>query len=677
MMNQRQCVFLKGEPEWGRNSARVLLAGFDNANVIVLSEHAEPDSAYKTITQKQAQKQLGKEFDAVVFDATDGFNADSFGAIVGTVKAGGALVVLLPNTMPESLWLTRFNQVADEFAAQYESIHSVQQGDELPILTAPAQKQQLNEVIPTADQTAAINAILKVVHGHRRRPLVLSADRGRGKSAALGMAAAELIKQGKQSIIVTAPSLSCAETIFSHACYALPDATDAKGKLSSGNGLIQFIAPDLLIESDITADIVLVDEAAAIPVQMLEQLLAKFSRLVFSSTIHGYEGTGKGFIVRFKQTLDELTPSWKEFHIEQPVRWREDDALEKFSFDALLLNATPPTVESMTGFEPSECQFEQVGPRRLVSDETMLRALFGLLVQAHYRTRPSDLMMLLDRDDISVYIMHFNGQIIACSVCVEEGELAPELADAIYCGERRLNGHLLPQSLLAHTGMVDAGKYRYRRIIRIAVHPLLQGQTIGQQFVRHLLISATQDKKDFMGASFASSTEVIGFWHQCTFMPVRLGLQHDDVSGSHAMLMLKPLTQQAEMLASQAVSRFTEQWSSLLQHEFQYLKPELVTRISQLLARDTGLLSDSDWHEIKAFAYRQRGYDVCHYTLRQAISAWVSQPVFLKLSSQHQALCILLVLQQHAVSEVAKRLSYRGKAEVISELREAISCLCQ
>ena len=44
----------------------------------------------------------------------------------------------------------------------------------------------------TADQQRAVDAVVRVVTGHRRRPVVLTSDRGRGKSAAFGIAAAQL-----------------------------------------------------------------------------------------------------------------------------------------------------------------------------------------------------------------------------------------------------------------------------------------------------------------------------------------------------------------------------------------------------------------------------------------------------------------------------------------------------
>lgn len=672
MMNQRQCVFLKGDVDWCRRSARTLLVGFDKHSITYLSDYVEPDSVYQTITQKQAQQQLGKEFDAVVFDATDGFNADSFGAIVGTIKAGGALLVLLSNDISDSLWLKRFSQVADEFSAQHESIHTIQQGDKLPALTAPEPKQQSHDVIPTADQTAAINAILTVVHGHRRRPLVLSSDRGRGKSAALGMAAAELIKQGKQSIIVTAPSLATVETVFEHVGRLLPDALVTRSEVELDTARIRFIAPDALLESDIKADLVLVDEAAAIPAPMLAQLLHKFSRIVFATTLHGYEGTGLGFAIRFKQTLDDSTPNWRSVKMTQPIRWAEDDALEALSFKALLLDAEPVEDELVQACQPDDCHFELVDRATLVNDETSLSELFGLMVLAHYRTRPSDLQMMLDNPDISIYVMRYQGHLVASAWAVTEGELDQELANDIHAGKRRLKGHLLPQSLLAHAGITTAGILRYQRIIRIAVHPAVQSRGIGTQ----LLATITQQADcDMVGASFAISQDVFCFWNTSGFKPVRLGLHHDTVSGSHSVMMLKPITEQGRAVFNAAQQRFQQQWLYLLGQDFKQLAPELVMTVCQSIAVNQAELSQWERAEINAFAHQQRGFEFCKFALWQWLPSVLHRDLFTRLNSNQQQLCIMTILQQRDWSEINKRLPYSGKAEAISALRESVALL--
>jgi tRNA(Met) cytidine acetyltransferase len=672
MMTQRQCIFLKGDVDWCHNSAHTLLASFDKQSVIYLSEHTKPDSVYQTFTQKQAQKQLGKEFDAVIFDATDDFNADSFGAIVGTIKAGGALLILLPNTLPESLWLKRFSHIAEVFCSQHESICNIQQGDDLPTLLSPASKPEADQIIPTADQTTAINAILKVVHGHRRRPLVLSSDRGRGKSAALGMAAAELIKQGKQSIIVTAPSLATVQTVFEHAGRLLPEATATRAEIELDTARIRFIAPDALLESDIKADLVLVDEAAAIPAPMLAQLLHKFSRIAFATTLHGYEGTGLGFAIRFKQTLDDSTPNWRSVKMTQPIRWADNDALEAFSFKALLLDAEPVEEELIQNCQSDDCQFELVDRNTLINDETSLSELFGLMVLAHYRTRPSDLQMMLDNADISVYVMRYQGHIVASAWAVSEGVLDQALADDIHAGKRRLKGHLLPQSLLAHAGITTAGTLRYQRIIRIAVHPAVQSRGIGTQ----LLTSITKQAEcDMVGASFAISQDVFCFWNTSGFKPVRLGLHHDTVSGSHSVMMLKPITEQGRAVFNAAQQRFQQQWLYLLGQDFKQLAPELVMTVCQSIDLNQAELSQWEWAEIDAFAHQQRGFEFCKFALWLWLPTVLHRDLFTRLNSNQQQLCIMTILQQRDWSEINKRLPYSGRAEAISALRESVALL--
>ncbi len=674
MMTQRQCVFLKGDVDWCRSSAHTLSASFDNDKIIYLSEYAESDSLYQTITQKQAQKQLGKEFDAVVFDAQDEFNADSFGAIVGTIKSGGALLILLPESMPNTLWLKRFNDLADDFATHHDHVHNIKQDDELPDLTAPEQKRQSDEIIATADQVAATEAILNVVHGHRRRPLVLSSDRGRGKSAVLGMAAAELIKQGKQTIIVTAPSLATVEALFEHAARLLPEAKALKGHVLFNNAEIKFMAPDALVESDLKADLLLVDEAAAIPAPMLEQLLHKFSRIVFSTTLHGYEGTGLGFAIRFKQILEQYTPSWRSLKMTTPIRWADNDELETFSFKALLLDASPVDDVIIEHCQEAECVFEKIDRGQLINDETSLAELFGLMVLAHYRTRPSDLQLMLDREDVSVYVMRYQGHIVASTWTVNEGGLDDDLVKAIHGGTRRLKGQLLPQSLLAHAGICSAGSLNYQRIIRIAVHPAIQQRGIGHALLNNIVSQIKQSDIDIVGTSFAVSEDLLNFWSKSHFTPVRIGLQQDDVSGSHSVMMLQAVSEAGQDVVSQAQQRIQHHWCYLVPYEFKYLEPALIIKLSALISATAPPLSTWDTQEILAFCQQQRPYESC----RVALSIWfahqIKQAHFEKLSIMQQQLSIM-TLQQREWPDISKRLGLNGKTQIINALRDVVALL--
>ena len=669
-MEQRQCIILQGSRDWCRIASATLLTEYDVSQTLWLADNA-PEKAVRS-AQKKAQSQLGKEFDAVVFDALDEFNPDSFGVIIGTVKQGGAMIVWLSPNSQQSLSMQRFMRIVAEFEQQHEHFTVVQQGQTVSKLSPPKSSKNTNEIILTDDQHHAVTAILKVVHGHRRRPLVLSADRGRGKSASLGVAAAQLLIEGKQTILVTAPSLATVDTVFEHASRLLGDAEYSAGLISVRGAEIRFVAPDVLIESELKADLVLVDEAAAIPASMLEKLLQKYSRIVFSTTLHGYEGTGRGFAVRFQKTLVQKTPNWHSYRMATPIRWLENDNLEAFSFESLLLNAVPVDDERIENAQLEQCHFECVDRQALIHNEQDLRELFGLMVLAHYRTRPSDLQMMLDRDDVSVYIMRYQGHIVASAWLVKEGGLDDELAAEIYAGNRRLKGHLLPQSLLSHAGVARAGKLKYQRVIRIATHPLLQKKGIAKTLLSHII---EQEDCDLLGASFSASSDVINFWSQSGLSVARLGIHKDDVSGRHAVMMLKAMSSSGLKALIAAKQRFQHQWFYLLNSQFSKIESSLVIQLSQLLDSGQEHFFPDNEQEIRAFAYEQRGYDFSQVALWHYLKVVICQEIFLKLTQQQQYLCVEIVLQQHSWTEVSKRLGYTGKAQVINALRESIELL--
>jgi tRNA(Met) cytidine acetyltransferase len=672
-MKQRQCLILKGDTDWYHSSLQSLLAEIENDSVLCISKNRLDNVL--TIPQKKAQSQLGKEFDLVVFDASDQLDPDSLGAIIGTITSGGTFILWLPQYSRPSLWMQRFSQCVTEFSQQFDSFKHVHQGQPLPELSPPTPRKSQDGLYLTNDQQQAVTAILRVVHGHRRRPLVLSSDRGRGKSAALGIAAAQLLVEGKQTILVTAPSLTVTETVFEHASRLSPQAALSRALISVGDAEIRFIAPDILIESDQKADLLMIDEAAAIPASMLEKLLQKYSRIVFATTLHGYEGTGQGFTVRFQQLLDQYTPNWHGYHMETPIRWVENDQLEAFSFQALLLDTVPAADELIRDAQVDSVNFELIDKQQLVNDEQSLRELFGLMVLAHYRTRPSDLQMMLDRDDIKVYAMRYHGHIVASAWLVKEGNLDDDLANAIYAGERRLKGHLLPQSLLAHVGITTAGSINYQRIIRIAVHPAVQHRGLGTALLQQIVREAEKSDTDLIGTSFSANKGLLDFWTQSAFSPVRLGIHQDNVSGSHAVILLKQASSAGQKVLNDASLRFQQQWPYLLHTNFKHIDPELVIRLSQLIPQQKLQLSQWEQQDIEAFCYAQRGYEFSQVALWHLLKIKISCPTYLKLTSEQQNLCAMVVLQQREWSDIARHLKYTGKAEIITALREAIKLL--
>lgn len=664
---QRHCLILQGDSDWLQQQAVQVYDKADKTRRCWLSEH--PDRAEEAISSKQALQQLGRSNQIIIFDARDTFSADAFGALIGTLSAGGWLLVLLPAALPDSLWLQRFLKISE----RYSEVRRIQQSETLPEIHL-TETASVTDITPTQEQQKAIESVLHVVSGHRRRPLVIASDRGRGKTALLGMAAAELLQQGKSRILVTAPSVSNIETLMEHAAQLLSGAKRSQHSLSWLQSEVRFVAPDTLLADKPPADLLLVDEAAAIPAQMLEAMLQHYSRVVFATTEHGYEGTGRGFALRFKKTLNSLTPNWRQQRLAEPVRWADGDMLEAFSFDALLLDAEPTNAEELPAEALSKAEFAMISKQQLAADETLLREVFGLMVLAHYRTRPSDLQMLLDRDDISLLVLQAQGHVIACTWLMAEAAMADKLAQQVFNGRRRLKGQLLPQTLLAHCGVMDAGRYRYQRIIRIAVHPALQGQGLGSRLLQDIE-SYSAGRCDALGTSFALDAELMQFWLNNDCIPVRVGQQADEVSGQRAGILIKALNAGAETIVSKARHSFASAWPYLLLQSQRGLDVRLVMQLSRKLPLNLPPTKGDDLKALNAFAFELRPFESTEPLLWQWLHAQLAAGTLNNLPSEEQAVLIKKILQGQSFPEVAAALQLDGRKAIIERCRQAVATL--
>ena len=141
-----------------------------------------------------------------------------------------------------------------------------------------------------------------------------------------------------------------------------------------------FIPADKLLKKKYQFDLLLVDEAASIPLQVLTELLKKFPRMAFASTVHGYEGTGRGFMLRFQQLLNQHTRGWKKVHLQAPIRWAKNDPVEHLLNELLLLSAEPKLDSSCIG-SSTDYEIEEIDQKQLSEDKPLLNDIFGLLVQ--------------------------------------------------------------------------------------------------------------------------------------------------------------------------------------------------------------------------------------------------------------------------------------------------------
>ena len=149
-------------------------------------------------------------------------------------------------------------------------------------------------------------------------------------------------------------------------------------------------------------DLLLVDEAAALPLAVLQRLLGGARRCVaFATTVHGYEGSGRGFAVRFQGFLRRHASAVHALRLSQPVRWGPGDPLQAWTARVLLLDMAPPDGGPPPGGSGGG-SVRVLPPSALARDERLLRQVFGLLVLAHYQTTPADLLRLLDAPNLEV-----------------------------------------------------------------------------------------------------------------------------------------------------------------------------------------------------------------------------------------------------------------------------------
>ncbi|MFW5823434.1 MAG: tRNA(Met) cytidine acetyltransferase TmcA, partial [Marinobacter sp.] len=617
----------------------------------------------------------------LVWDGWQGNAPDAMAALSGTLTAGGLWFWLMP---PLAGWAdypdpdyARMGLPPDgphPFLARLARIIAEAQtvirlaADAVPVPALPGDLpgRKPFRLETTADQTRAIERIFATGEGRRRRPLVITADRGRGKSAALGIAAARLLKSGRRHIAVVSPRRESVATLFHHAAAELGDTGDVDGRLALETGAsLTWYPVDELLARRPEAGLVMVDEAAAIPAPLLRQILLGWPRVVFASTVHGYEGSGRGFNLRFRAVLGRETPQWQSLTLEQPVRWASTDPLEPLVHRLFLLAA-----EGRAAGERGSVEIEPWHPGQ--ADEGALADAFGLLVDAHYRTTPGDLRQWMDDPDAVTLVARQQGTIIGVLWAVIEGGLDADLAQKVLRGERRLKGHLLPQSMANHGGHAEAATLRMLRVVRVAVHETCRRQGVGRQLLIRATQQAVEQGLDAIGTSYGAEPDLLGFWQSADFQTVRLGISREASSGEYAVQMLKGLSVRGIAIQQRLSVRFAEQWPVMLPVVWPALDPLLVLAITADLPPGR-LLGDQERIELEAFAHGHRGFELTLAALKRLLLE--PQCAQYLRHSELAPLWVACVLQNQSWDVVRQRGLCRGRRDGESRLRRGVAPL--
>ena len=526
-MSPRRLVALRGAPGETAAAAARLCAELDE--VLAVGPQATSPG--------QVRRLLGQSFAAVTIDAHAGLDADLLGRCHGLVRGGGALVLRLPPPGVAPRWAplalqgfplaqagTRFWERLERTLSQWGPPPSA------PLAPTPFAPRG------SPEQARVVAALTAGFHDPTPRAFALLADRGRGKSSALGLALTRALSERPLQVAVSAPSRAAAAELLR---FAPEDGTR-----------VRFLAPDELLRDPAELDLVLVDEAAQVSVPLLRELVRRRprARLAFATTTHGYEGTGRGFVLRFLRWLEASGRPLTRLELRAPIRWSAGDPLEAWVFRLLALDAElsePPASPRLEVAPPAPRQLERA---ELARDERLLRALFALLVHAHYRTTPGDLQRLLDAPNLSVHAIACEGQVWAATLVAREGGLDPETCAELAAGRWRIRGHALPDTLVVHCARPAAGEQRFVRSVRIATHPELRRRGLARALVEHVHASY---RPDLFGTLFGATPELLRFRRSLGYRPVRLGLTRSARSGEPSVALLRPGSERgAALLAS-------------------------------------------------------------------------------------------------------------------------------
>lgn len=399
----------------------------------------------------------------------------------------------------------------------------------------------LVQLAKTVDQAKALLTFVEAIAEKTLASTVsLTAGRGRGKSAALGVAIAAAIAHGYSNIFITSPSPENLKTLFEfvfkgfdalgyldHLDYTItqsanPDFNKAIVRVNvhrQHRQTIQYIQPQDAYALG-QAELVVIDEAAAIPLPLVRKLMGPY--LVFmASTINGYEGTGRSLSLKLIQQLreqsragtkpkgedkivgrekskDDHQPdthrSLREITLTEPIRYAQGDGVEKWLNGLLCLDATLPQKTKLLGAPPpSQCELLQVNRDTLFSfhpiSEKFLQRMMALYVASHYKNTPNDLQLMSDAPAHQLFVLTAPAnegardlpEILVVLQIALEGQISRESVLNSLSRGQRAGGDLIPWLVSQQFQDSDFAGLSGARVVRIATNPDYAGMGYGSR----------------------------------------------------------------------------------------------------------------------------------------------------------------------------------------------------
>ncbi|KAI3892901.1 hypothetical protein MKX03_012417 [Papaver bracteatum] len=512
---------------------------------------------------KDSERILGREFGICILQDFEALTPNLLARTIETVDGGGLVVLLIRSLSSLTSLYSMVMDVHERFRAETQfgataprfnerfllSLAScktfVVMDDELNVLpisshirsiepvavTEDAEglsetqhdlknlKEQLNGDFPvgpiinkckTLDQGKAVVSFLdSILDKTLNSTVALLAARGRGKSAALGLAIAGAVAAGYSNIFVTAPVPENVNTLLEYVIKGLialgykehidydlvkgvSKATVRINVYKQHRQTIQYIQPHEH-EKLTQAELLVIDEAAAIPLPIVRSLFGPYLTFI-SSTVNGYEGTGRSLSLKLLRQLEEQSQNnksvegslsgrlFKKVELSEAIRYAPGDPVESWLNGLLCLDATSVMPDITTLPLPTECDLYYVNRDTLFSyhkdSELFLQRMMAVYVSSHYKNSPDDLQLMADAPAHHLFVLlgpvdKSKNQLpdILCviQVCLE-GQISHESVLKSLEDGRQPHGDEIPWRFYEQFQDSKFASLSGARIVRIAVH---------------------------------------------------------------------------------------------------------------------------------------------------------------------------------------------------------------
>ncbi|KJK90609.1 hypothetical protein H633G_05517 [Metarhizium anisopliae BRIP 53284] len=410
------------------------------------------------------------------------------------------------------------------------------------------EKQPVGSLIKlarTVDQAKALLTFTEAIAEKTLRSTVaLTAARGRGNNIFITSPSPENLKTLFEFVFKGFDALGYAD----HADYSIiqstnPDFNKAIVRVNihrQHRQTIQYIRPqDAHVLGQ--AELVVIDEAAAIPLPLVKKLMGPY--LVFmASTINGYEGTGRSLSLKLIKQLREqsrlgaatngeteiadrstgkasktedfqTTRKLREITLAEPIRYAKGDSVEKWLNKLLCLDATLPKMKSnLQGYpDPNLCELLVVNRDTLFSfhpvSEAFLQQMVALYVASHYKNSPDDLQLMSDAPAHELFVLvppnvESTGKLPEplCVIQVAlEGKISRQSVLNSLSRGQRPHGDLIPWLVSQQFQDEDFASLSGARVVRIATNPEYVSKGYGTKALELLV--------DYYEGRFASISE--------------------------------------------------------------------------------------------------------------------------------------------------------------------------